>query len=91
MLRPLCGGGDWLFAGDRDRSKPMSNNTILQGLKCMAYKGKMTGHASVASRLPSCMSRDTPVTTSSCSSPTRHETRLVPLITTRFTWSHAPR
>lgn len=44
MLRPLSGGSDWLFPGDRDRSKPMSNNTILKGLERMGYKGKMTGH-----------------------------------------------
>ncbi len=44
MLRPLSGGSDWLFRGDRDRSKPMSNNTILKGLERMGYKGRMTGH-----------------------------------------------
>ena len=44
MLRSLSGGSDWLFPGDRDRSKPMSNNTILKGLERMGYKGKMTGH-----------------------------------------------
>jgi integrase len=44
MLRPLCGESEWLFPGDRDRSKPMSNNTILKGLERMGYKGKMTGH-----------------------------------------------
>ena len=44
MLRPLTGGSEWLFPGDRDRSKPMSNNTILKGLERMGYKGKMTGH-----------------------------------------------
>jgi len=44
MLRPLSGGSEWLFPGDRDRSKPMSNNTSLKGLERMGYKGKMTGH-----------------------------------------------
>ena len=44
MLRSLSGGSDWLFPGDRDRSKPMSNNTILKGLERMGYKGRMTGH-----------------------------------------------
>lgn len=44
MLRPLSGGSEWLFPGDRDRSKPMSNNTILKGLERMGYKGQMTGH-----------------------------------------------
>jgi integrase len=44
MLRPLSGGSEWLFPGDRNRSKPMSNNTILKGLERMGYKGKMTGH-----------------------------------------------
>ena len=44
VLRPLSGGSERLFPGDRDRSKPMSNNTILKGLERMGYKGKMTGH-----------------------------------------------
>lgn len=44
ILRPLSGGSEWLFPGDRDQSKPMSNNTILKGLERMGYKGKMTGH-----------------------------------------------
>jgi integrase len=44
ILRPLPGGSEWLFPGDRDRCKPMSNNTILRGLERMGYKGKMTGH-----------------------------------------------
>jgi integrase len=44
MLRPLSGGSDWLFPGDRNRSKPTSNNTILKGLERMGYKCKMTGH-----------------------------------------------
>jgi integrase len=44
MLQPLSGGSEWLFPGERDRSKPMSNNTILKGLERMGYKGTMTGH-----------------------------------------------
>lgn len=44
MLRPLSGGSEWLFPGDRDRSKPMSNNTSSEGLERMGYKGRMTGH-----------------------------------------------
>ena len=44
MLRPLSGHSEWLFPGDRNRSKPMSNNTILKGLERMGYKGRMTGH-----------------------------------------------
>ena len=43
MLRPLSGGSEWLFPGDRDRSKPMSNNTILKGLERMGYKGQDDG------------------------------------------------
>ena len=43
-LRELSGGGDWLFPGDRNTTKPMSNNTILAALERMGYKGKMTGH-----------------------------------------------
>jgi integrase len=44
MLRTLAGASEWLFPGDRSDSKPMSNNTILQALKRMGYKGRMTGH-----------------------------------------------
>jgi len=44
MLRTLTGAGEWLFPGDRSTKKPMSNNTILQALKRMGYKGRMTGH-----------------------------------------------
>jgi integrase len=43
-LRELTGNTQWLFAGDRDPKRPMSNNTILKGLERMGYKGKMTGH-----------------------------------------------
>ena len=44
MLRDLTGDSEWLFPGDRNRSKPMSNNTILKALERMGYKGRMTGH-----------------------------------------------
>jgi integrase len=44
LLKKLTGDGDWLFPGDHDSSKPMSNNTILKALERMGYKGEMTGH-----------------------------------------------
>lgn len=44
LLRELPGAGNLLFPGDRDPSKPMSNNTILKALERMGYKGQMTGH-----------------------------------------------
>jgi len=44
MLRTLTGSSEWLFPGDRSAAQPMSNNTILQALKRMGYKGQMTGH-----------------------------------------------
>lgn len=43
-LRALTGESEWLFPGDRNAKKPMSNNTILKGLERMGYKGRMTGH-----------------------------------------------
>ncbi len=43
-LRTLTGESKWLFPGDRNAKKPMSNNTILKGLERMGYKGRMTGH-----------------------------------------------
>jgi integrase len=39
-----CKGAALLFPGERDRAKPMSNNTILKALERMGYKGRMTGH-----------------------------------------------
>jgi integrase len=43
-LQVISGGSDLIFPGDRDREKPMSNNTTLKALEGMGYKGKMTGH-----------------------------------------------
>ena len=43
-LQVISGSSELLFPGDRDRKKPMSNNTILKALERMGYKGKMTGH-----------------------------------------------
>ena len=34
----------WIFPGDHDADKCMSNNTILGALDRMGYKGRMTGH-----------------------------------------------
>ncbi len=44
MLRELTQQNEWLFPGDRNPKKPMSNNTILKALERMGYKGRMTGH-----------------------------------------------
>jgi integrase len=43
-LRELTGYSEWLFPGDRNPRRPMSNNTILKALERMGYKGRMTGH-----------------------------------------------
>jgi integrase len=43
-LRGFTGDTPWLFPGDRNRRKCMSNNTILKALERMGYKGVMTGH-----------------------------------------------
>lgn len=43
-LKTITGNSRYLFPGQRDHSKHMSNNTILMALKRMGYKGKMTGH-----------------------------------------------
>lgn len=43
-LRPITGRCELLFPGMRDAYKPMSNNTILRGLKRMGYLGRTTGH-----------------------------------------------
>ena len=43
-LQTITGGRELLSPGERDHSKPMSNNTILAALERMGYKGRMTGH-----------------------------------------------
>ncbi|HYD77532.1 tyrosine-type recombinase/integrase [Ramlibacter sp.] len=43
-LQVISRGSELLFPGERDRRKPMSNNTILKALGRLGYKGKMTGH-----------------------------------------------
>ncbi len=43
-LRTLTRGSAWLFPGDRNAKKPMSDNTILKAVERMEYKGRMTGH-----------------------------------------------
>ena len=43
-LRNLSGESDWLFPGERNASRHMSNNTILKGLERMGFKSRMTGH-----------------------------------------------
>jgi integrase len=44
LLRSVTGGGELLFPGDVDHRKTMSNNTILEALDRMGYRGVMTGH-----------------------------------------------
>lgn len=43
-LQLVSGQGALLFPGERDREKPMSNNTLLGALARMGYKHRMTGH-----------------------------------------------
>jgi len=44
MLRTITGDGALLFPGERSAKKPMSNNTILEALDRMGYRGRQTGH-----------------------------------------------
>ena len=43
-LHLVTGHSVYLFPGERDHDKPMSNNTILGALARMGYKHRMTGH-----------------------------------------------
>lgn len=43
-LQLVTGQSPLVFPGERNRKKPMSNNTILAALKRMGYQGRMTGH-----------------------------------------------
>jgi integrase len=44
LLHQLTGEEKLMFPGDRDPSRPISNNTILFALGRMGYKNTMTGH-----------------------------------------------
>jgi len=44
LLKQLSGNNELVFPGERNESKPMSNNTILLALKRMGYGGIHTGH-----------------------------------------------
>jgi integrase len=44
MLYTLTGTKEFLFPGDRNPNKVMSNNTILEALDRMGYRGRQTGH-----------------------------------------------
>lgn len=44
-LFPLTGSDRYVFPGERSRSRPMSENTVLAALRRMGYvQGEMTGH-----------------------------------------------
>ena len=43
-LQELRNTSPYIFPGERDHQKPMSNNTILKALERMGYKHRMTGH-----------------------------------------------
>lgn len=43
-LNELRNLSPYVFPGERDHERPMSNNTILKALERMGYKGRMTGH-----------------------------------------------
>jgi integrase len=44
LLHAVTGGSQFLFPGDRDPRKPMSNWTILMALRRMGYGSRQTGH-----------------------------------------------
>jgi integrase len=43
-LKNLSRTEKYVFPGDRDKKKPMSNMAMLNALRSMGYKGQMTGH-----------------------------------------------
>ncbi|MBB5393053.1 MULTISPECIES: integrase arm-type DNA-binding domain-containing protein [unclassified Herbaspirillum] len=43
-IKKVSFGSDYLFPGERDQNKSMSNNTILYALYRLGYRGRMTGH-----------------------------------------------
>lgn len=44
LLQTISGDNRFLFPGEQDSKKSMSNMTILKALERMGYKGRMTGH-----------------------------------------------
>lgn len=44
VLKEISGHREYVFPGERNPRSHMSNNTILQALERMGYKGQMTGH-----------------------------------------------
>jgi integrase len=44
QLHTLTGDNELMFPGEWDKTKTISNNTFLQALYRMGYKGTMTGH-----------------------------------------------
>ncbi len=43
-LKQITGNCPFVFAGARDKKKPISNNTILYALYRLGYRDRMTGH-----------------------------------------------
>lgn len=43
-LHPITGGGTYLFPNRNDHTRSSSDHRILEALKRMGYRGKMTGH-----------------------------------------------
>lgn len=43
-LKPLSGHREWVFPSHVKPRQHMSNNTILEALRRMGYRGRMTGH-----------------------------------------------
>jgi integrase len=43
-LKQITSHGHFVFAGARDKKKPISNNTILYALYRLGYRDRMTGH-----------------------------------------------
>ena len=84
MLRELSRDGEWVFPGNLNPQKHMSNNTILKGLERMGCKGRMTGHGfrGVASTIMSILSFNWRILLGTLS---------VPHTTTRSISNHAPR
>jgi integrase len=74
-LHTLSGKSEWLFPGDRNSKKPMSNNTILKALERMGYKGRITGHGFRGWRPRFCMNGAVRMSILSCSLLTHHAMR----------------
>lgn len=80
-LKQITGNCPFVFAGARDKKKPISNNTILYALYRLGYRDRMTGHGFRGLASTILNEHEFDERTLNCNLPTRSATRLRRLTT----------